>query len=149
MTNFTFDRCFSSNVRDIVSSLVEALIKGNPGETMKYFLPKISESIEQIFQNSDSILTNEKENVELSWYLLLFTKLVRAPGEVLLTYKPVILSIFHQCFPIVNKNAYGIIAQASKGLLEALTQLYPMDYRLTTENIDFLPIRVRFFGLFD
>lgn len=117
---------------------------------MKYFVPKISEAIEQIFQNSDlnSILTNEKENVELSWYLLLFTKLVRAPGEILLTYKTVILSVFHRCFPIVNKNAYGIVAQAAKGLLEALTQLYPMDYRLTMENIDFLPIRVRFFGLF-
>lgn len=117
---------------------------------MKYFLPKIIESIEQISDNS--ILTNEKENVELNWYLLLFNKLVRAPGEILLSYKSSLLSVFHRCLPVVNKNAYGIVAQAGKGLLESLTQLYPMDYRLTMEKIEepfteCLPIRVRIFGM--
>ncbi len=153
--DFAFGRCLSSNVRDIVSSLVEALIKGNPSETLKYFLPKTSESIEQILNRSESniFLTNEKENLELTWYLLLFGKLVRARGDVLLIFKKLIMSIFHQCIHIINKNSYGIVANAAKSLLEALTQLYPIDYRLTIENmdqpfIDFLPIRVGFFFFF-
>ena len=153
--NFAFGRCLSSNVRDIVSSLVEALIKGNPSETLKYFLPKTSESIEQILNSSESnvFLTNEKENLELTWYLLLFAKLVRARGDVLLTFKKPIMSIFHQCIGIVNKSSYGIVANAAKSLLESLTQLYPIDYRLTIENIappfaDFLPIRVSFVFFF-
>ena len=153
--SFAFGRCFSSNVRDIVSSLLEALIKGNPSETLKYFLPKTSESIEQIFNNSESNLfvTNEKENLELTWYLLLFAKLVRVRGDVLLLYKKPIMSIFHQCIHLVNKTSYGIVANAAKSLLESLTQLYPMEYRLTIENIDppfidSLPIRVSYFFFF-
>lgn len=116
---------------------------------MKYFLPKTFESIEEIFAHSELnvILTNEKENVDLTWYLLLFTKLVRARGDVLLAHKQLIFSLFQKCLPIVNKTSYGIVAQAAKALLESLTQLYPNDYRLTIETVDrsfedFLPIRV-------
>ncbi|CAF4617031.1 unnamed protein product, partial [Rotaria sp. Silwood2] len=57
-----------------------------------------------------------------------------------------ILSIFHRCIHIIHKDSYESIAKAAQNLLKSLTYVYPIDYRLTVENIeepftDFLPIR--------
>jgi hypothetical protein len=91
--NFVTGVCLSPKVRDIVSCLIQALVKGNPIETLKYFLPKTCESIEQILQNSES--TNHHEDIELTWYLSLFSKLVHTRGDALLIYKNMIMSFFH------------------------------------------------------
>jgi hypothetical protein len=151
MINFVTGVCLSSKVRDIVACLVRALVKGNPIETLKYFLSKTCESIEKILQNSESTisLNNDHEDIELTWYLSLFAELVRARGDVLVTYKTTIMSVFHQCIHIINKNSYETVANAAKNLLESLSQVYAIDYRLTVENIDepfvdFLPIRVSY-----
>ncbi len=147
MMNFVTGVYLSPKVRDIVSCLIQALVKGNPIETLKYFLPKTCESIEQILQNSES--TNHREDVELTWYLFLFSKFVHTRGDALLIYKNMIMSVFHQCTHIINKNSYGTLANARVHLLQSLSQVYPIDYRLTVENInepfvDFLPIRVSY-----
>jgi hypothetical protein len=60
-----------------------------------------------------------------------------------------IMSVFHQCIHVINKNSYQTIANAATNLLQSLSQVYPIDYRLTIENIDepfvdFLPIRVSY-----
>jgi hypothetical protein len=151
MMNFVTGVYLSPKVRDIVSCLIQALVKGNPIEALKYFLPKTCESIERIRQNSESTLSsnNDHEDIELTWYLCLFGDLVRARGDVLVTYKTMIMSIFHQCIHIINKNSYQAVANAARHLLQSLTQVYPIDYRLTVENIDesfvdFLPIRVSY-----
>jgi hypothetical protein len=151
MMNFVTGVCLSPKVRDIVSCLIEALVKGNPIETLKYFLPKTCESIKQILKNSESTISsnNDHEDIELTWYLYLFAELVRARGDVLVTYKTMIMSVFHQCIHIINKNSYKAVANAATHLLQSLTQVYPIDYRLTVENIDesfvdFLPIRVSY-----
>jgi len=152
--NFVTGTCLSPKVRDIVSCLVRALIKGNPIETLKYFLPKTCESIERILRNSAPtvLLTDHKEDIELNWYLTLFIELVHARGDALLIYKTMIMSVFHQCIHIINKNSYEAVANAAERLLETLTNVYPIDYRLTIENldepfVDFLPIRVSFYLL--
>jgi hypothetical protein len=149
--NFASNACLSSKVRDIVSCIVLPLVKGNPIETLKYFLPKTCESIEKILNNSDLIvlLTDHKEDIELTWYLFLFAKLVYTRGDALLIYKKMIMSVFHQCINIINKNSYETVANAAENLLESLSQVYSIDYRLTVENIDepfvdFLPIRVSY-----
>jgi hypothetical protein len=151
MMNFVTGVYLSPKVRDIVSCLIQALVKGNPIEALKYFLPKTCESIEQILQNSELTLSsnNDHEDIELTWYLCLFGDLVCARGDVLITYKKIIMSIFHQCIPIINKNAYQAVANAAIHLLQSLSQVYAIDYRLTVENIDepfvdFLPIRVSY-----
>jgi hypothetical protein len=154
MMNFVTGACLSPKVRDIVSCLVRALIKANPIETLKYFLPKTCESIERILNNSEPtvLLTDYKEDIELNWYLTLFIELVHARGDALLIYKTMIMSVFHQCIHIINKNSYEAVANAAERLLETLTNVYPIDYRLTIENldepfVDFLPIRVSFYLL--
>ncbi|CAF3616295.1 unnamed protein product [Rotaria sordida] len=146
--NFVSGVCLSSRVRDIVSSLVQALVKGNPVETLKYLMPKTCESIEKILNNSEStiLLTDHKGDIELTWYLILFAELVHARGDALMIYKSMIMSVFRQCIYFINKNSYETIAHAIEHLLESLTHVYPIDYRLTVENIDepfvdFLPIR--------
>jgi len=148
--NFVTGVCLSPKVRDIVSCLIQALVKGNPIETLKYFLPKTCESIEKILKNFESTISSSKdhEDIELTWYLSLFAELVRARGDVLVTYKTMIMSVFHQCIHIINKKSYEAVANACTHLLQSLTQVYSIDYRLTVENIDepfldFLPIRVR------
>ncbi len=150
--NFVTSVCLSHKVRDIVACLVQALVKGNPIETLKHFLPKICESIEKILQNSESTLssTHHHEDIELTWYLFLFAELVSARGDVLVIYKTMIMSVFHQCIDIINKNSYEMISIATMVLLQSLSQVYPIDYRLTVENIDepfvnILPIRVSSF----
>jgi hypothetical protein len=102
--------------------------------------------------NSEStlLLTDHKDNIELIWYLTLFAELVCARGETLVIYKNMIMSIFHQCIHIINKNSYKAVANAAKHLLESLSHAYPIDYRLSIENInepfvESLPIRVSFF----
>jgi hypothetical protein len=96
---------------------------------------------------SESI--DHKGDLELNWYLTLFSELVCARGDILLIYKEMIMSVFHRCISVINKDAYEAIANAANHLLKALVHVYPMDYRLTNENInepftEFLPIRVGF-----
>ncbi|CAF0928089.1 unnamed protein product [Adineta steineri] len=146
--NFLSSQCLSPKVRDIASGLVRALVKGNPVETLKYLLPTIYKSIENKFNNSDStLLTDYKDDIELTWYLVVFAELLRARGDVLLNYKQLIMSVFHQCIQIVNKNSYNAVAKAVVNLLESLSCSYPVDYRLFVINSDetfdnFLPIRL-------
>ncbi|CAF4252294.1 unnamed protein product [Rotaria sp. Silwood2] len=146
--DFVSGVCLSSRARDIVSGLVEGLVKGNPVETLKYLMPKTCESIEKILNHSEStiLLTDHKGDIELTWYLILFAELVHARGDALIIYKSMIMSVFRQCIHFINKNSYETIAHAVEHLLESLTHVYPIDYRLTVENIDepfvdFLPIR--------
>ena len=146
---FVTGECLSPKVRNIVACLIRALVKGNPIETLKYFLPKACESIERILQNSEShaSLTDHKEDIELNWYLSLFGELVGARGDILITYKTMIMSIFHRCFHMMDKILYKRVASAATYLLQSLSQIYSIDYRLTVENmdepfVDVLPIRV-------
>jgi len=153
MINFVAGACFSSKVRYIVSCLIGAFIQGNPIETLKYLLPTTCESIENILNNSESILTDDKGDIELIWHLNLFAELVNAPGDALLIYKKMIMSVFQQCIQIINKDAYKAVASATENLLKSLSHVYPIDHRLTVENIDepfvnFLPIRVSRSSLF-
>jgi hypothetical protein len=141
---FVTGECLSPKVRNIVACLIRALVKGNPIETLKYFLPKTCESIERILQNSE---TDHKEDIELNWYLSLFGELVDARGDILITYKTMIMPIFHRCFNMMDKIPYKRVASAATYLLQSLSQVYSIDYRLTVENIDepfadVLPIRV-------
>jgi hypothetical protein len=94
-----------------------------------------------------TILTDHKGDTELTWCLILFSELVRARGDTLLMYKPMILSVFHRCVRIIHKETHEAVANAAKNLLKSLSYVYPIEYRLTVENIeepftDFLPIRV-------
>ncbi len=134
MMFFVTGVCLSAKVRPIVSCLMKALVKGNPIETLKYFLPKTCESIQKIFP------IEEKEDIELTWYLSLFVELVRARGDVLLDYKTIIMSVFHHLIHITNKNTYQTVANAAKHLLQSLSHVYSIDHRLTVNND--LPIRV-------
>ncbi len=138
-----------------MTGLVRALVKNKPDETLKYILPQTCNSIEKIMNSSEAIalFTDHKGDLELLWYLSLFSELICARGDTLLIYQQMIMSIFQQCITIINKNAYEAIANAANHLLKSLLHIYPIDYRLTIENIDgsfadFLPIRVSFNFLF-
>jgi hypothetical protein len=70
-----------------------------------------------------------------------------ARGDTLIIYKSMILSVFQQCIHVVHKDSYEAMGKAAKNLLKSLSYVYPIDYRLTVENIEepfleFLPIRV-------
>ncbi|CAF2134732.1 unnamed protein product [Rotaria magnacalcarata] len=149
LTNFLSGAYFSPKVKGFVSAVVRALLHGNPVEALKCVLPKTCESIEKIMNHADTteLFINGKEDLELIWYLTLFSELVRARGDTLLIYKPMIMSIFNRSIHIVHKYSYEILANAARDLLESLSYVYPIEYRLTIENldepfIDFLPIRV-------
>lgn len=124
----------STKIRPIVSCLMSALVKGNPIETLKYFLPKTCEAIQKITPNE------EKEDIELTWYLSLFVQLVHARGDVLINYKTIIISVFHHLIHITDKNTYKTVANAVEHLLQSLCSVYAIDQRLTVN--DDLPIRV-------
>ncbi|CAF3512541.1 unnamed protein product, partial [Rotaria sordida] len=147
ITYFLAGSFFTPKVGKLVTGLVRAILKGNPDGTLKYLLPQTCERIEKIMSNSETtILTDHKGDTELTWCLILFSELVRARGDTLLTYKPMILSIFHRCVRIVHKETHEAVANAAKNLLKSLSYVYPIEYRLTVENIeepftDFLPIR--------
>ncbi|CAF4225353.1 unnamed protein product, partial [Adineta steineri] len=147
ITNFLAASSFSPKISKLLNGLVRSIIKGRPEETLKYLLPQTCERIEKIINQSDSsVLTDHKGDTELTWCLTLFSELVRARGDTLLIYKPMILSVFHQCIHIIHKESYEAVANAAKNLLKSLSYVYPTEYRLTTENIeepftDFLPIR--------
>jgi hypothetical protein len=68
--------------------------------------------------------------------LTFFSELVRARGDTLLIYKQMVMSVFHRCISIINKHAYEAIANAANHLLKSLSRIYPIDYRLTVDNID-------------
>ncbi|CAF4248416.1 unnamed protein product, partial [Rotaria sordida] len=137
ITNFLAASSFSPKISKLVNGLVRAILKGNPEETLKYLLPQTCERIEKIMSNSETtILTDHKGDPELTWCLILFSELVRARGDTLLTYKPMILSIFHRCVHIIHKESYEAVANAAKNLLKSLSYVYPIEYRLTVENIE-------------
>ncbi|CAF0754546.1 unnamed protein product [Rotaria sp. Silwood1] len=147
ITNFLATSSFSPKISKLLNGLVRAILKGNPEETLKYLLPHTCERIENILNHSETtILTDHKGDRELTWCLILFSELVRARGDTLVIYKPMILSVFHRCVHIIHKESYEAVANAAKNLLKSLSYVYPIEYRLTVENIeepftDFLPIR--------
>ncbi|CAF4539945.1 unnamed protein product, partial [Rotaria sp. Silwood2] len=147
ITNFLAASSFSPKISKLLNGLVRAILKGNPEETLKYLLPHTCERIEKILNHSETtILTDHKGDTELTWCLILFSELVCARGDTLLIYKPMILSAFHRCVHIIHKESYEAVANAAKNLLKSLSYVYPIEYRLTVENIeepftDFLPIR--------
>ncbi|CAF1622524.1 unnamed protein product, partial [Adineta ricciae] len=147
ITNFIAVSSFSPKTGKFVNGLVRAILTGKPEETLKSLLPQTCERITKIIQQSDSlVLTDHKGDAELTWCLTLFSELLRARGDTLLVYKPVILSVFHQCIHIIHKESYEALANAARNLIKSLAYTHPIDYRLTVENIeepftDFLPIR--------
>jgi hypothetical protein len=135
ITNFLAGSFFTPKVGKLVTGLVRAILKGNPEETLKYLLPQTCERIENIMSHAETTI---------------FSELVRARGDTLLIYKPMIQSVFHRCVRIIHKETHEAVANAAKNLLKSLSYVYPVEYRLTVENIeepftDFLPIRVSLF----
>ncbi|CAF0736207.1 unnamed protein product [Didymodactylos carnosus] len=147
ITNFIAGSFYTPKVGKMVTGLVRAILKGNPTETLKHFLSQTCERITKIMNNSETtILTDHKGDTELTWCLILFSELLRAKGDTLIQYKQMIMQVFHRCIHIIHKDSYEALANAAKNLLKSLTYVYPIDYRLTVENIDepfteFLPIR--------
>ncbi|CAF1193810.1 unnamed protein product [Rotaria sp. Silwood1] len=99
-----------------------------------------------------TMLMDQRDDIEFTWHLILFSELVCARGDTLLIYKQMIMSVFLRCIHVVHKDAYEAIAMAAKNLLKSLSDLYPIDYRLSVENIeepfiDFLPIRYAVIGV--
>jgi hypothetical protein len=146
--NFLATYTYSSKVSQLLTGLVQAILKSNPIETLKYLLPQTCERIEKILNQSEMlVLADHKGDSELTWCLILFSELVCARGDTLIIYKSMILSVFHRCIHIIHKNSYEAMAKAARNLLKSLSYVYPIDYRLTVENIEepfieFLPIRV-------
>ncbi|CAF3626445.1 unnamed protein product [Rotaria sp. Silwood1] len=148
ITDFLTHACWPSKVRKLVTGLVRAIVMGDSVETLKYLLPKTCESINKIINDSEGnvLLNDHKGDKELTWYLVLFSELVRARGDTLMIYKETIISVFHRCIQIIHKGSYKAIASAAKHILKSLTHVYIIDTRLAIENIDesfidFLPIR--------
>ncbi|CAF4303396.1 unnamed protein product [Rotaria sp. Silwood2] len=147
ITNFLATYCYSPKTSKLLTGLIQALLKSNPIETLNYLLPQTYERIEKILSQSDMVILNDhKGDSELTWRLILFSELVCARGDTLINYKSMILTIFHRCIHIIHKDSYESMGKAAKNLLKSLTYVYPIDYRLTVENIeepftDFLPIR--------
>ncbi|UJR08489.1 hypothetical protein I4U23_012756 [Adineta vaga] len=148
MIDFLTCAFLSPKVRKIVAGLVCVIVQSHPEETLEYLLPKTCHSIEMIMNSSDAstFLTDHKGDLELTWYLILFSNLISVRGDILLDYKPMIMSVFQRCISIIEKNAYKAVALAANRLLESLTQIYPIEYQLTLKNInepfiEFLPIR--------
>ncbi|CAF3001054.1 unnamed protein product [Rotaria sp. Silwood2] len=124
------------------------MVGGNPIETLRCFLPQTCESIEKIMNNINTkdLFMNGTENLELIWYLSIFSELIHARGDILLDYKRIIMTIFHRCIPIIHKDSCRIMAKTARNLLDSLSDIYPIEYRLTIENVDesfikFLPIQ--------
>ncbi|CAF1560656.1 unnamed protein product [Rotaria magnacalcarata] len=147
ITNFLATYTYSPKISKLLTGLIHALLKSNPVETLKYLLPQTYERIEKILSQSDTLILNDhKGDPELTWCLILFSELLCARGDTLVIYKSMIFSIFHRCIHIIHKDSHEAMAKAAKNLLKSLSYVYPIDYRLTVENIeepfiDFLPIR--------
>ncbi|CAF4597649.1 unnamed protein product, partial [Rotaria sp. Silwood2] len=147
ITEFLTGSLFSHKVRKFVASLVRAIVNANPREILKHLLPQTCEHIENIINNSRmTILTDYRGNIEFTWHLILFSELLRVRGDALLTYKQMIMSVFHRCIRVVHKDSYEAIAKAAKHLLKSLSDLYPINDRLSHEImdesfVDLLPIR--------
>ena len=147
---FLARQCLSPNLRKLVGGLVRAIVNGNPADTLKYLLPKTCESITTLMNKPETceLLVDRKGDIELTWHLNIFSELLHARGDTLFIYDQMIMSIFQQCIHIMHTDTYKIIANAAKHLLQSLSQVYPIDYRFTVENldepfIDVLPIRVK------
>ncbi|UJR17800.1 hypothetical protein I4U23_004699 [Adineta vaga] len=148
ITNFLAVPSIGSNVDNSVTYiLVRPILQTNPIETLKYLLPQTCERIEKILDDWEAtIFTDYQGDPELTWYVVLFSELLQARGDTLLIYKPIILSVFHRCVQLIHKESYNAMANAAQYLLRSLSNAYPIEYRLTLENIDepftdFLPIR--------
>ncbi len=143
---FDFLACaiLSPKARKFAAGLIRPLVKNNPEEILEYILPKTCQAIETIMNNSEltELSTDDKGDLELIWYLILFCELLDARGDVLLNYKEMIMSVFHRCMPIVNKHVYGAVGSAAYGLLVSLLHVYPTNNRISIDES--LPIRVCF-----
>lgn len=142
LRTLTNGSCLSPKVRNIAATLMRGLVAGRPAETLQCFLPQVCESIARLCSEVEPV-DGHKDNIELNWHLSLFTELVRARGDRLLAYRPAILSVFDRCMNLTHPKSYYIVAFAACNTLDSLTQIYPVDFRLTVPDADdCLPIRV-------
>ncbi|CAF3716099.1 unnamed protein product [Rotaria sp. Silwood1] len=129
-------------------SIMSNIVQQCSSKIFQIIRDKITEFISgSIFSYKvQKLIANHRGDIELIWYLTLFSELVHARSGTLLIYKQMIMSIFHKCIRIIHKDSYEIIAKAAKNLLQSLTQLYPIRHGLSNKNsnelfTEFLPIR--------
>lgn len=146
--NFLNGSIFLPNVRQLVVSLIQPIVKWHPTEILKCLLPKICECTEKILNTSDiNQINDHKGDLELNWNLTIFSELLRARGDTLLIYRDKIKHIFYRCIPILHKDSYQAMATSIKNLLKSMLNIYPTESCLIRENFDdsfihSLPIRV-------
>ncbi|CAF1453615.1 unnamed protein product, partial [Adineta ricciae] len=147
ITNFLVVSSMTSKVNNLMTILVRPLLQANSHETLKSLLPQTCERIEKIVDDlKTTIFTDYQGDAELTWYLILFSELLRARGDSLIVYKPMIFSIFQRSVRIIHRESYGAVADAAQYLLRSLSYVYPTEYRITMQSINepfnnFLPIR--------
>ena len=148
ITNYLAAASMTSKGSRLRTVLVRPILAGNPSETLKYLLPQTCARIEKIIDDAQTtIYTNYEGDAELTWCLVLFSELLRARGDTLLAYKSMIFSVFRRSVHLIHASSYEAVADAAKDLLKSLTYVYPIEYRVTLQNIeepftDSLPIRV-------
>jgi len=151
VVGFLSNSCLPSKVKKLVAGLISAIIVRDPEQTLKSLLPRTCETINRMMDEFGYMasLTDHKGDKELHWTLILFSELLRARGDTLLVYKPMIVSIFHRCKHIIHKGSYQALAMAAEYLLKSLTHMYLIDSAPPTtsemtngSHEDVLPIRV-------
>lgn len=149
ISNYLLGSSHTSKSSQLRLSLVQPLLSSHPVETLHTFVPQTCERIEILLDEAGtSLSTNYQGDPELTWWLVLFSKVVRARGDALLPYKASINSVFRRAIGIIHLQSYEQVADAAKHLLRSLTYVYLIEFRLTSEKIDEsigepLPIRVR------
>lgn len=115
IVGFVVNACLPSKVKKLVAGLISAIIVRDPEQTLKSLLPRICETINRVMNELGDVasLTDHKGDKELHWHLILLSELLRARGDALLVYKPIIVSIFHRCKHIIHKGSYQALASAA------------------------------------
>lgn len=128
----------SPKVRRLASSLIQTLVRTHPERILQEILPRICQSIETILHDSEKndLYINSEIDLELAWYLIVFSDLLWTRGDLLLQHKGMILSVLEQCIRILNRDVYLALACGLGDLLQSLVKIHPLEYRSMNEGED-------------
>ncbi len=140
MKNYIYGNVYNLKAGKVIASVCRELVKSSCGPlAFKTFFLPVYENLKRIRENSnfESVLTNERGDIELAWNLHLFSELVKADGTILLDYTSQVeecLIWFKKC---KHKQTMQYVCWSIISFLRSLTMYYPTETRSTPQILDF------------
>lgn len=135
--NFVSNTYYETHVGGrFVANLCKSAVKVNTEKSLRLFIPHFTGNIRRLIAANEDLKNEEKLDVEFLWNILMLSQVVRSPGQYLLVYKEELLEVLLATLELKCVEGYEHSTNILRYLLRSLTNIYPLDYRNVSSDID-------------